>query len=94
MITRHVPTLYLTIRLTNQGFQNNYFRLDAMNNPRKSISGDTEESLMRNVPPFDAHFGFYDWLILYHGSLPKADEMSAACNCCILVIFSAISCMW
>jgi hypothetical protein len=43
-----------------------------MNNPRKSISGDTgmvkEESLMRAVSPFDADFGFYDWLILYHES--------------------------
>jgi hypothetical protein len=90
--------MFLTIPYTTQGFQNNYFRLDAMNNPRNNISGDTgmvkEESLMRIVPPFDEHFGFYDWIILYHDSLPKAEEMSAACSCCILVIFSAISCMW
>jgi len=34
---------YLTIPHTNPGFQNNYVGLDAMNNLRKSISGDTEK---------------------------------------------------
>jgi hypothetical protein len=41
MITRHVPTRYIAIPYTTQGFQNNYFGLDAMNYPRKSISGET-----------------------------------------------------
>ncbi len=30
--------LYLTIPYTSQGFQSNYFGLDAMNNPRNSIT--------------------------------------------------------
>ena len=39
--------LYLTTPYTSQGFQNYYFRLDAMNIPRKSISGDTVHCYLR-----------------------------------------------
>ncbi len=37
--------VYINISNTSQGFQNNYFGLDAMNNPRKSIYGDAPISI-------------------------------------------------
>ncbi len=41
---------YLTISYTSQGFQNNtYSVLDAMNNPRKSISGEMKYILFFTV---------------------------------------------
>jgi hypothetical protein len=54
---------YTTIPCLNQGFHNKFFGLNAMNNPRKIISGDTLIPLSSSF--YGKNYSFQIWCVTW-----------------------------